>query len=119
MGRNCDLCHHPSTPEVDESGHRYDKCTNPSCGAYYDELGVSFKQPEGWKDWMKGEQIKKEAPFISLDDLWEWIDQQSNLIYRDFDDEALCLSEHYKMMLCGRKDMLERLMDFMKGQEHD
>lgn len=53
MGRDCDLCHYPSTSEVDESGHRYDKCTNPSCGAYYDDTGVSFMQPEGWKDWMK------------------------------------------------------------------
>lgn len=58
-----------------------------------------------------------DTPYITIEDLWLWIDEQSNLIYRDFDDEGLCKSDHYKMMLVGRKDMIERLIDFIRERE--
>lgn len=117
MARNCDLCGHPSVPAVDEYDRSYDKCTNPDCGAYYDDTGVSFKQPEGWKDWMKSGRSRM-AKTINTENLWAWIDEQHGIIFQKQEGPLFSESpDTYKMLLIGREEMLMLLTEKLNELE--
>lgn len=58
-----------------------------------------------------------ERKYLDAENLWLWIDEQSHEISRRFDDEEYGKTGSYKAMLCGRKEMLSSLMDWLKDNE--
>jgi hypothetical protein len=58
-----------------------------------------------------------EHKYCNAENLWLWIDEQSEEIRRRFQDEDYTKSESYKSGLCGRMDMLALLMDWLHENE--
>lgn len=59
----------------------------------------------------------REKKVTLADDLWSWVDDLSSNIDKWSDDVIAKDSEHYKLVLMGRKEMLDMVMDWLKDNE--
>ena len=60
-----------------------------------------------------------EQRYLCVENLWLQIDQWSNEIDCRSQDAVAKSSESYKMLLMGRREMLEILMDYLSENQQD
>lgn len=58
-----------------------------------------------------------EHKYNSSENLWCWIDEEAQKIERSIEDGFRFKSDHYRMLAIGRKEMLEKLCDWLKDNE--
>jgi hypothetical protein len=58
-----------------------------------------------------------EHKYNSSENLWCWIDEEAEKIERSIEDGFRFKSDHYRMLAIGRKEMLEKLGDWLKDNE--
>lgn len=58
-----------------------------------------------------------EHKFCSAENLWCWIDKQAQKVEREMEVAKEAASESYKLLLMGRKEMLDWLGDWLHENE--
>jgi hypothetical protein len=58
-----------------------------------------------------------EAKYVSAQNLWFFIDELANDIDLKTEDKLASSSESYRLLLLGRREMLDRLVEWMNEEE--
>ena len=59
----------------------------------------------------------QEHKYCNAENLWGWIDEQSTKTERNISEAFEWKSDSYRMLSIGRKEMLERLADWLHENE--
>lgn len=59
----------------------------------------------------------KNRKYVNADYLWAWIDELSSFIDLQMEEESVKGSETYKMLLFGRREMLQEISDKVSSEQ--
>ena len=55
--------------------------------------------------------------YCNAESLWEWIDEQAQAVDHKIESAKEAASESYKLLLMGRREMLDNMMDWLHENE--
>jgi hypothetical protein len=59
----------------------------------------------------------KNRKYVNADYLWAWIDEIASFIDLQMEEESVKSSETYKMLLFGRREMLQEITDKVSDEQ--